>query len=229
MAARRPPSLKAIVIASFTDDRHADDMHYMGGAMLSDNLAEAGTMNAYATCPLDPAVVGDCWRDMWHERLEHARPWVLEWLRHQRLDAYSAARLGRRELPGRTLPGARLQRLGGRLLQRGHPKLLAHLDVPRKGSSAPGRTSPPTSVSRAPAIGYLQEVVRWWDHWLKGVDTGVGVDGPRRWTWMQDSVPPSTSYEERLGRGWRNSSWPSRTSTRSRTRSSGTGSHPPER
>ncbi|KPC86118.1 peptidase S15, partial [Streptomyces sp. NRRL F-6602] len=29
-AARRPPSLKAVVLASFTDDRYDDDMHYMG-------------------------------------------------------------------------------------------------------------------------------------------------------------------------------------------------------
>lgn len=64
VAARQPPSLGAIVIASFTDDRYADDMHYVGGAMLSDNLAEAGTMFAYATCPPDPDVVGECWRDM---------------------------------------------------------------------------------------------------------------------------------------------------------------------
>lgn len=56
--------------------------------MLSDNLAEAGTMFAYATCPPDPAVVGERWRDMWHERLDAARPWVLEWLRHQHRDDY---------------------------------------------------------------------------------------------------------------------------------------------
>ncbi|MFI0773425.1 CocE/NonD family hydrolase [Streptomyces sp. NPDC021212] len=88
VAARQPPSPRAIVTASFTDDRYADDMHYMGGALLSDNLAEAGTMFAYATCPPDPAVVGERWREMWHERLEHTRPWVLEWLRHQRRDDY---------------------------------------------------------------------------------------------------------------------------------------------
>lgn len=87
-AARRPPSLRAICIASFTDDRYADDMHYLGGAMLSDNLAEAGTMFAYATCPPDPAVVGERWREMWSERLDAARPWVLEWLRHQHRDDY---------------------------------------------------------------------------------------------------------------------------------------------
>src|ERR1700692_4074547 len=31
VAPRRPPALKAIMTASSTDDRYADDMHYMGG------------------------------------------------------------------------------------------------------------------------------------------------------------------------------------------------------
>lgn len=33
-------------------------------------------------------MVGDRWREMWHERLEHTEPWVLPWLRHQRRDDY---------------------------------------------------------------------------------------------------------------------------------------------
>ena len=28
-----------------------------------------------------------------------------------------------------------------------------------------------------PAIGFLQEAVRWWDQWLKGIDSGI-MDGP---------------------------------------------------
>ena len=38
VAARRPPSLGAIAAVSFTDDRYADDVHYMGGCLLTDNL-----------------------------------------------------------------------------------------------------------------------------------------------------------------------------------------------
>ena len=34
IAARRPPALKAIVTICSTDDRYADDVHYMGGALL---------------------------------------------------------------------------------------------------------------------------------------------------------------------------------------------------
>ena len=35
IAARRPPALKAIVTICSTDDRYADDAHYMGGAFLT--------------------------------------------------------------------------------------------------------------------------------------------------------------------------------------------------
>ncbi|GGY32249.1 CocE/NonD family hydrolase [Streptomyces djakartensis] len=207
VAARRPPSLKAVAIASFTDDRHADDMHYMGGAMLSDNLAEAGTMFAYATCPPDPAVVGDRWREMWHERLENTEPWVLEWLRHQRRDDY-----WRHASVCEDYAGVRCPVLASSGWADGYSnavtRLLGNLDVPRKGLIGPWSHKFPHLGQPGPAIGYLQELVRWWDHWLKGVDNGV-MDGPMLLTWMQDSVPPSTAYEERPGRWVGEPDWPS--------------------
>ena len=76
VAARRPPGLGAIVTVSSTDDRYADDVHYMGGCLLSDNLSWASTMLAYNSCPPDPAVVGDRWREMWHERLRGSGLWL---------------------------------------------------------------------------------------------------------------------------------------------------------
>ncbi|WP_372343514.1 CocE/NonD family hydrolase [Streptomyces sp. KL116D] len=207
VAARRPPGLKAIVISSFTDDRYADDMHYMGGALLSDNLAEAGTMFAYSTCPPDPAVVGDRWREMWHERLAAVSPWVLTWLRHQRRDAY-----WRHASVCEDYAAVRCPVLASSGWADGYSnavtRLLARLDVPRKGLIGPWSHKYPHLGEPGPAIGYLQEVVRWWDHWLKGVDNGA-ADGPMLRTWMQESVPPSTSYEERPGRWVDEPSWPS--------------------
>ncbi|KAF5993739.1 CocE/NonD family hydrolase [Streptomyces mirabilis] len=207
VAARRPASLRAIVISSFTDDRYADDMHYMGGAMLSDNLAEAGTMFAYATCPPDPSAVGDRWRALWHERLEAAEPWVLNWLRHQRRDSY-----WRRASACEDYAAVRCPVLASSGWADGYSnavtRLLAHLDVPRKGLIGPWSHKYPHLGEPGPAIGYLQEVVRWWDHWLKGADNGA-MDGPMLRAWMQDSVPPSTSYEDRPGRWIGEPTWPS--------------------
>ncbi|MEV6795555.1 CocE/NonD family hydrolase [Streptomyces sp. NPDC051320] len=207
VAARQPPSLRAIVISSFTDDRYADDMHYMGGAMLSDNLAEAGTMFAYATCPPDPAAVGERWREMWHERMEHSRPWVLEWLRHQRRDPY-----WEHASVCEDYASVRCPVLASSGWADGYSnavtRLLGRLDVPRKGLIGPWSHKFPHLGEPGPAIGYLQEVVAWWDHWLKGVDNGT-MDGPMLQAWMQDSVPPSTSYEDRPGRWVGEPEWPS--------------------
>ncbi|UCM86540.1 CocE/NonD family hydrolase [Streptomyces marincola] len=207
VAARRPPGLRAIAISSFTDDRHADDMHYMGGCMLSDNLAEAGTMFAYATCPPDPELAGDAWRDQWFERLEAAGPWVTRWLRHQRRDAYwqhASVCEDYRSLACPVLASSGWADGYSNAVTR----LLEHVDVPRKGLIGPWSHKFPHQGEPGPAIGYLQELVRWWDHWLKDIDNGV-MEGPMLRAWMQESVPPSTSYEERPGRWVGEPHWPS--------------------
>jgi predicted acyl esterase len=57
-----------------------------------------------------------------------------------------------------------------------------------------------------PAIGFLQECVRWWDQWLKGIDTGIMAE-PRLRAWMQEYVTPAPYYAERPGR-WVGVEWP---------------------
>ena len=48
VAARRPPALKAIITVCSTDDRYADDVHYMGGCLLAvDMLPWASVMLAF--------------------------------------------------------------------------------------------------------------------------------------------------------------------------------------
>ena len=88
------------------------------------------------------------------------------------------------------------------------PRLLAGLDVPRRGLIGPWAHSYPYDVTVEPAIGWLQEVLRWLDHWLKGQDTGI-MDEPMLRAWMQESVPPSTCYRHRPGRWVGEAIWPS--------------------
>ena len=72
IAARRPPALKAIVTICSTDDRYADDVHYMGGTLLAADGLEWGSFFLGSMClPPDPVLVGDRWRAMWLERLEN--------------------------------------------------------------------------------------------------------------------------------------------------------------
>ena len=86
VAALKPPSLKAVYSVASTDDRYADDIHFMGGCLLNDNLNWGTTMSTFAMRPPDPAVVGADWRRIWLERLDEAPNLVAKWLSHQRRD-----------------------------------------------------------------------------------------------------------------------------------------------
>jgi putative CocE/NonD family hydrolase len=207
VAARRPPALKAIVSASATEDLYVDNMHYMGGCLLADNLSEATVMFAFNSLPPDPAIVGDRWREMWLERLEGSGLWLETWLSHQRRDDYWKPASVCEDYSDVQVP---VLAVGG--WADGYTnaifRLMEHLEIPRKGLIGPWGHRYPHMGVPGPAIGFLQEMVRWWDHWLKGKDTGL-MEEPGVRAWMQDSVPPSASYEDRPGHWVGEPGWPS--------------------
>lgn len=49
-----PEALRALVVAHASDDRHADDMHYMGGALLMENLSWGALFVHTVSQPPDP-------------------------------------------------------------------------------------------------------------------------------------------------------------------------------
>src|ERR1700752_2811348 len=66
VAAKQPPALKAIITLCSTDDRYADDIHYMGGAKLaSADLRWGGFFFGDMCNPPDPLLGCERWRDMW--------------------------------------------------------------------------------------------------------------------------------------------------------------------
>ncbi|MEQ6917152.1 CocE/NonD family hydrolase [Halomonas aquatica] len=207
LAARRPPELKAVVSVCSTDDRYADDVHYMGGCLLGDNLSWASTMFAYNSLPPDPTVVGDDWRAMWHQRLEGSGLWLATWLEHQHRDDYwrhgsICEDFSRVQVPILAVSG------WSDGYSNAVKRLVAGLPDLCKGLIGPWSHKYPHLGEPGPAIGFLQECVRWWDQWLKGRDTGVKEE-PALKVWMQDSVPPTTSYGCRPGRWVAEPCWPS--------------------
>jgi len=207
IAALQPPELKAVISVCSTDDRYADDIHYMGGCLLGDNLSWASIMFHRNSMPPDPAVVGEDWRDLWYRRLDGSGLWLETWLRHQRRDHYwkhgSVC-----EDPARI----RCPVLAVSGWADGYSnavfRLVESLDAPAHGLIGPWSHRYPHDGVPGPAIGFLQESLRWWDHWLKGEDRGLD-DEPRLRAWMQDSVSPSAHYEERPGRWVAEPGWPS--------------------
>ena len=59
VAARQPPALKTIISAYASDDRYADDVHYMGGCLMGLNGLSWGALSAvWNAKPPDPLNVG---------------------------------------------------------------------------------------------------------------------------------------------------------------------------
>ena len=206
IAALRPEPLKAIVTICSTDDRYADDVHYMGGCLLGDNLSWASTMFDQNTHPPDPALVGNKWRDMWLERLEKSGFWLDTWMRHQHRDDYWKHGSVCEDYSAIRCPVMAVSGWADGYSNAVF-RLMENLSVPRKGLLGPWSHKYPHEGVPGPAIGFLQEVRAWWDRWLKGIENGID-DEPMFRAWMQDSVPPTTSYTERPGRWVAEPSWP---------------------
>jgi hypothetical protein len=179
----------------------------MGGCLLEGNMTWASTMFAYNARPPDPEHVGDGWREQWLARLAQTPPYVSEWLRHQRRDAFWKHGSVGENYADITCP---VYAIGGWAdgYTNAVPRLLAGLTAPKKGLIGPWAHLYPHIGAPGPAIGFLQEALRWWDHWLKGAPTGV-MDEPMLRVWLQDSVPPRRVYAERPGRWVAESAWPS--------------------
>jgi putative CocE/NonD family hydrolase len=205
VAARKPPALKAIVSICSTDDRYEDDIHYKGGCLLNENLGWAATMLAYSSRPPDPKIVGTKWRKMWLERLK-AEPFLLiPWLQHPHRDAYwkhgsVCENFGAID--------AAVLCVGGwyDAYSNAVPRLMKGLRTPRKAIIGPWAHKYPHFAVPEPRIGFLQEILRWWDHWLKGEATGVTNDPDYR-VYVMDSDKPGTSKNHLSGRWIADSYW----------------------
>ena len=199
VAALRPPALRTIISVCSTDDRYDNDVHYLGGSLLACYQSSWGSaMHANNTHPPDPAVVGDAWQDMWLARLHHNTHYSALFTQHQRRDSYWRQGSVCEDYSAITVPA---------LLVGGWQdpytdavfRLVGALGPDSKALIGPWAHTWPDRPVPGPAIGYLQECVRWFDRWLKGVDNGVDAD-PRVRFYVQDSVPADAFIRTRPGR-----------------------------
>jgi len=207
VAALQPPALKAIITCCSTDDRYADDVHYMGGTMLIDQISWASIMFGRNTLPPDPRNVGERWRDDWLKRLEGSGLWLKNWLEHQTRDDFWKHGSICEDFSDVQVPVYAVSGWADGYC-RAVFRLIENLSVPRKGLIGPWAHTYPHVGSPQPAINFLDEEIRWWDHWLKGRDTGI-MDEPQLRLFMQDHAEPKGLYEARQGRWVAEPSWPS--------------------
>ncbi|MCX5213674.1 CocE/NonD family hydrolase [Kitasatospora sp. NBC_00240] len=208
IAALAPPALKAVVAVCAGDD-HPDGAAHPGGALLAaDTHARSAGLLSLAACPPDPRYVGDDWRRMWLDRLAALEPPAHHLLTHRPGEErtrpgpdggeYRAIRAAVLAVGGWAAPGR------DTVL-----RLVEQLAAPVRGLIGPwSQQYPDQGLPPGPAVGFLQETLRWWDHWLKGADTGVLAEPALR-SWIDGSGPPAGGDGARPGRWCREESWPS--------------------
>ncbi|MFW5960553.1 MAG: CocE/NonD family hydrolase [Chitinivibrionales bacterium] len=204
IAALQPTELKAVITVASSDHRYADDVHYMGGNLLTDNLSWASTMFAYNSSPPDPEVVGKKWKDLWFERLEGSGLWLKKWLEHQRFDNYWKHASVCMDYSAIKCPVFAISGWADGYSNTVF-RLIKNLTCPVKGLIGPWGHKYPHLGGPGPVIDFLNEALKWWNRWLKGMDNGIDKE-PLLTAWMQDSVSPLLS--KRPGRWVAETKWP---------------------
>src|SRR5262249_19245494 len=156
-----------------SDDRYTDDCHYAGGCLRGYDTGRYGNrMVAWDALPPGPAGGGADWVGIWEARLRDNEPWILQWLGHpgrgpslrNRSGGTSCARI---QCPIFVIGGFRDGYVNAPL------RLLRHCQGPVKVLIGPWPHQRPHEARPGPRIDWLREVLRWWDQWLKGIDTGI--------------------------------------------------------
>jgi len=196
-----PAALKAIVVNCGSDDRYNDDVHYMGGAMMMDNVGWASSMFGWLPAPPDPAVVGDAWKDLWRTRIQNMGFWFEQWGSHQTRDSYWSAtsvrdHYGDVKVPAFIMSG----------WQDGYKNPVDHvvrglgaLGLPVTGMLGPYGHRYPFDGYPGPRVDWLRYVTsHWWDRWLKGAKPDPATQLPQLTVWMGQSrePDPAPDYED---------------------------------
>jgi len=199
MAMRHPPALKAILAADATAELFHDDVHYMDGMAHIDefelNMDMAQGWVGAPDYSLDEKVLGP--------RFD-TPPWSLLYLKHQHDGPFWRDRV--RPLREITIPSFLI---GG--LQDGYRDNVTDMLMKAKGQVraivGPWNHTFPNNADFGPPIEWRDQAVRWFDHWLKGRNTGVEND-PRLIIYMQHWHPPDPNLPEVPGEWRREDSWP---------------------
>ena len=178
LAMERPPALKAIIPIYATDDRYADDVHYMGGAVKQlDQVDYPSYMVALNALPPVPGVYGEGWREEWERRVRGTEPWVLTWLEHQRFDDYW--RFGSLRPDYDRIQAATMIIAGWADGYRNNSlRTFEQLQCPTRLVIGPWAHASTDTSLPGPNIDLVPEMIRWWDRWLKDEDNGIDREPP---------------------------------------------------
>lgn len=206
VAVQAPPHLKAIIVRSGTDDIYTEWTNPGGSPRPYMYENYAPLMTAYNLAPPDPLLVGDRWAEMWQERLEKSIPWGIGFITHLTDGRYWRDRSVRPDYGRVKCP---VFVIDGWADWYYHPLLRAYanLDVPKRALMGPWSHMWPEEAIPGPRIDGARECLRWFDHWLKGIDTGM-MDEPPVTLFVRGWRPPSVVCVEDVGEFRSADAWP---------------------
>ncbi|URW82185.1 CocE/NonD family hydrolase [Alcaligenes sp. DN25] len=184
-AHRKPPALKAIIAAHGSTDLFYNDVHYIDGALHIDSYAhQIDTDNAMPQSP-DYRIDQEYFKNRFDRE-----PWIFTWLRQQQDgDFWRAQSLAFKKQP-LEVPAY----LIGGLLD-GYRDFALNVSRTSKApvivEMGPWNHAWPEYGVPGPNYEWREKAVRWWDYWLKDIDTGI-LDEPRRMAFMRTGHAPAT-------------------------------------
>jgi len=174
-AARQPANLTAIIALEGMLDPERDFVHPGGhmGCMGSLSMWGSQTLLNQLIPPLH-TYASTVEQRRWQDRREQAEPWVVDFAKHPpghpiwRTRAIDASRI---TVPALCISGWR------DLFCDASIRAYEQMNGPKKLLAGPWMHTMPHG-SLFGAIDFNPIALRWWDHWLKGVDTGMMNEPP---------------------------------------------------
>jgi len=206
LASHNPPALKTVIPVGASDDRYYDDGCYFVGGLAGETVGWGGVMFAFNGRPPDPVIYGEGWRDAWMRRLAEPDLFMKIWLEHQQRDDYwlqgtVCTDYDRIKIPVYAVSG------WTDCWPNTVMRLMKNLTVPRKGLIGPWAHLYPDRALPGPGVNFLDEMLRWFDRWLKEDENGI-EDEPMLTLYRQQEVSPDPCHDTRGGVWLEADTWP---------------------
>jgi putative CocE/NonD family hydrolase len=201
MALRNPPALKAFIALMATEELYREDVHYIDGIIHTDSWMMSHDL--YNALPGAPDFVLD---EAWLKQRFEREPSVYTYMRQQRDGPFWDRASARNRYDRIRIPGFHI---GGWFdgYRNSLPRMLENVSAPVKAMIGPWDHYFPHDAWPEPAIEWRHEAVRWFDHWLRGIDTGI-LDEPAFAVYVRDRYPPDPGLKSIPGH-WRwEAGWP---------------------
>ncbi len=202
MAMRNPPALKAFVAIMATEYLYQEDVHYMDGIIVAGDSWMMSN-DLYNALPGAPDFKMD---EEWLKNRFNVEPSVYTYMEQQRDGEFWDRASARNKYNLIKVPG---YHIGGWYdgYRNSLPRMLENVEAPTKAMIGPWDHDFPHNAALKPQVEWRAEAVRWFDHWMKNIDTGI-LEEPDFAIYIRDYHPPDDSIENISG-FWRwEDSWP---------------------